>query len=215
MKQQLIEWYIRNKFQFWKIENSKGKVIADNTPNKEHSSKDETASRLTLELDALERLPVSERYSVHCLQKNGQHDWQTYPFITHGASSNSQSGGLPVEMAMMLGRMQAEKENQALIWQLQREKEERERKEQETGGGLGDFTKMLKPLAPALISSVAPMAIKGLFDLADKSQPIRTFLEKVAANPAVQEGIMQMLTNHFTNQAQANGTSTDIEKFDE
>ncbi len=214
-----MDWIIRNKFMFWKIENSKGKLVADNSPNKEASVKDENGTRLSTELDALERLGIAERYSVYAMQKNGQ-DWQMHPFMTYApAANNTASGGsFPVEMAMMLGRMQAEQASQQVIWQLQREKEERERKEQEAGSGIGDLAKMLKPLAPALISSVAPMAIKGIFDLADKSPQIRAFLEKVTANPAVQEGIMQMLTNYFTNQAQAqaNGnTGTDIEKFDD
>lgn len=212
-----MDWVIRNRFMFWRVENSKGKLVADNSPNKETSAKDENGTRLSSELDALERLSITERYSVYAMQKNGQ-DWQMHPFMTYAPTANSSASGgnFPVEMAMMLGRMQAEQATQQTIWQLQREKEERERKEQEESGGFGDFASLLKPLAPALISSVAPIAMKGIFDLADKSQPIRTFLEKVASNPTVQEGIMQMLSNYFSNQAQTNGnTGTDIEKFDD
>lgn len=207
MKQNVIEWFVRNKFNYWRILNSKGKAVADNSPNKESSAKDENGGRLGIELDGLERLQLSERYNVEAIQKNGQ-DWQTHPFITYGANQVNPSGGFPIEMAVMLGRMQAEQTSQQMIWQLQKEKEERERKEQETSG-ISDIFKMVKPLAPALIASVAPVAIKGIFDLADKSPQIRTFLERVASNPTVQEGIMQMLTNYFTTQTQANGTGVE------
>lgn len=206
MKQQVLDWYNRNKFHYWQIENSKGKVIAVNTAGKAGKNPDEGGQILGVELTSLESLNLAERYSIAGMEKNGD-TWQYFPFQTYASMPNNApgNGGFGIEMAMMLGRMQAEQTTNQLIWQLQQEKAERERKEQETSG-LGEIIKMIKPLAPALLSSAAPLIFKGVFDLAGKSPQILALLEKVTANPAVQEGITQMVTNYFTNQQ--NGTAS-------
>lgn len=192
MKQTVIDWYKRNGFNFWKIENSKGKTIADNTAGK--SKEDGDASRLTVELEALERLNITERYTVSGMVKNG-HDWSAYPFHTSPSAFGMGGGGSNgiMEMAMMFGRMQSDNANQMLIWQLQQEKAERERKEAERMT-FGKILESMKPILPML----APVAVNGLFGLAEKSPAIQNSLATLLANPQV----AQVFTNIMVGMAQ-------------
>lgn len=206
MKQTVLDWYLRNHFKFWKIENSKGKVIADNAVNKENSNPDNDGNRLLVELDSLERNPVAERYTINAVEKNGQ-DWKVYPFVCYGQSQSSNfgtGGGSAMDMAIMFGKMQSDLANQTLIWKMQQEKEKEERERNEgTQTGLMDT---LKPLIPMLASSVAPVLLKGAFDLAEKSPAILSFLEKVTSNPTVQAGVMRAMETYFTPKTNSNPT---------
>ncbi len=194
MKQHVIQWFIRNGFNFWKIENSKGKIVADNSPNKAGTKEDNKADRLTLEIDALESLSITEKYTVYGLVKNGQ-DWTVCPFYTtapQNSFGNGGGGGGTIEIAMQLARMQANEASSVIIQQFQREKEERERKESE---GLSN---MIKPLIPMLAPILLPTIIKGFFDLSTKSPQILAFMSKMAENPTIQAGITQAFESYFT-----------------
>ena len=214
MKQNLIEWYTRNGFKFWKIENSKGKIIAENTAKSkdDKSNADDNASRLSIELDSLERNPTADRYTVNAMQIFG-HDWKVFPFQTYGSNAGTSNfgtgGGSAMDMAIMFGKMQSDLANQSLIYQMQRDKEREERERNEANTGISE---MIKPLIPMLVSSVAPMAIKGMFDLAGKSPQILAFLEKLTANPNVQAGMTQMVESYFMkNNVQSTETTNPID----
>lgn len=190
MKQTVIDWYKRNGFNFWKIENSKGKTIADNTHGKDPADGD--ASRLSVELEALERLNITERYTISGMVKNGD-QWKGYPFHTSPSAFGGGGNNGIMEMAMMFGRMQSDNANQMLIWQLQQEKAERERKEAERMT-FGKILESMKPILPML----APVAVNGLFGLAEKSPAIQNSLATLLANPQV----AQVLTNIMVGMAQ-------------
>lgn len=202
MKEIVMEWYVRNNFKYWKIQNSKGKVIANVSPNTEKPA-DPNGELLRTELESLERQGITERYEVGAIAKNGQ-DYNFRPFhvVSYAQNNGMSSGGaLPLDFAVQFGKLQSDMMFQQIMYQKDREIEALRG---EKSGGIGE---VIKASLPALMPVIAPALVNVLGNIAAQSPAAVKFLE----NPAVQNAISSLIIASATQNGQSTGTQQPTE----